>query len=191
MAPPVRTITNVLVGLATMYYAPTGTPQAADTVALGENWGAPWVHPGYSEEGLKFSFDRSTDDHNVEEQSNPVLVTIKSSDFTVGISLAEDTLENIKLAYGGGAVTTQASAVGVIGKKTLKLSDTLDQLAIGFEGVNPAGFWRRVYIPRVVSTGKVETDFRRSDSKRMYPAEFHAVCAMQDIVITDMTAAAQ
>lgn len=187
---PTRTITNVLVGPATLYLGPEAEAMPADSVMLGGDWGANWMHPGYTDEGLTFNFERDTEMHRVEEQSSPAVVTVNESELMIAVAFAEDTLENMKFAYGGGTITETAAGSGQIGKKTLRLSDQLEVLALGFEGKNPQGFYRRVYIPRVVSVGSVETPYRRSDSKRMYPAEFQAICAIEDIQIVDMTAEA-
>jgi len=188
--PPVRDIRKVMIGTVALYLAPADTPPPEDTVVLNGDWGALWKHPGFTEEGVQFTFDRSTEDHYVEEQSNPALVTVSESSFQIEVGFVEDTLENMQYAFGGGTIMKTAAATGQIGKSVLTLSDELDYMALGLEGRNPEGFWRRLYIPRVVSTGSVETAFRRNDSKRIYPATFNAVTAMSEIQWINMDAAA-
>jgi len=187
---PVRTKTNILIGTATLYVAPAYTPMPDDTVGIDGDWGALWVHPGYTEEGVSTSFERDTEDHNVEEDPLPAFRTVTSATFTVTASFAEDTLENIKLAMGGGIITTTAAGTGQIGKKRLVLSEELEELALGFEGKNAEGYWRRIYIPRVVASGTVETEYRRAAQKRVYPAEFASICALSEIETVNMTAPA-
>lgn len=184
------TLTNIIVGKADGYTSPVATAMPADTVALGTAWSSPWVFWGGTESGVQFNFNRNVTEHRIEEQSNPVLLTPESASIQVVVTLAEDTIENMKLAYGGGNIATQAAATGVIGKKTLTLSDTLQQLALGFEGINPQGFWRRVSIPNVMSAAQVGTPYRRSAGKRIYPVTFSAICAPSQVQIVDMTAAA-
>lgn len=191
MPPPTKTITNILVGIAHMYLGPVGTAGPADTVPFETNWleSIPaWYHPGYSESGVGFTADRKEKRHKVEEISTPALITIEESTMKVTFAFAEATLENLRYATGGGIITTQAAGTGIIGKKTLRLSDELDVLALGFEGKNPWGFFRRVIIPRVVSVGKIKAEFDRSKNKQMYAAEFESICPISDILIYDKTA---
>ncbi len=192
MPPPVKTVANVLVGYAQMYTSPTGTPPPADTVAFNDSWSTAipaWVHPGFSEKGLTLNLDRKEKRHMVEEIANPVVMSVESSTMKVLFGFAEATLENLKLSAGGGTITTQAAAAaGVIGKKTLKISEELEVIQLGFEGKNPQGFFRRIIIPRVVSTGKIKTEFDRAKNKQIFQAEFEAICSIEDCVIYDKVA---
>lgn len=108
------TTTNVLVGFATLWYAPNlgGTapePLPADTVALGSPWGGNWVSPGATEAGLTWSVDAKPVDIYIEEQSNPVLTPIDTSDFMMDATLMEDTVANMALVYGRGAIAATTS----------------------------------------------------------------------------------
>lgn len=187
MPPPVRNVANVLVGTVSMYLAPANTAGPADSVEYDTAWGGTWVHPGYSDTGLTLHFDRKEQRHYVEELSSPVMITTKESILKVSFGFAEATLENLKFAMGGGVISTQAAGTGVIGKKTLVLSDELEVISLGFEGKNPDGHYRRVIIPRVVSIGKMKTEFDRTKKKTVYNAEFESICPMPEIKIYDKT----
>lgn len=187
---PTPTTANVLVGAATLYTAPAGTSQPADTLADGATWLTPWVYAGATEEGVSLLVSTDTNDIRIEEQSTPVMVLVNAKNVRIQAALSEDTIDNMKLAYGGGSIATQAAASAVIGKKTLTLVDTLDQLAVGFEGVSPQGFFRRVYIPQVLSVADVTTAYRRAANNRAYQLELRAICPSSSIKIVDKTAAA-
>lgn len=187
---PTKDVTKVLVGIAYLYLGPKNTALPAETVEYEGDWGADWTYVGSTEEGVSQSFERDTNMHRVEEQSSPVRVTINTSTISVSTSLAEHTLENMKTAFGGGAITKQAAGTGTIGKSTLTLSDTLEELAVGLEGKSPEGFFRRLYIPRVVSTATVETAHRRSEGKKLLPVTLQAICDIAEIKVVDKTAAA-
>ena len=162
----------------------------AESVPIDGDWGVDWYHPGFTEEGVATTFERETEAQNVEEDPLPAFYSTTTATFNVATSFAEDTLENIKLAMGGGIITVTAAGTGQIGKEALQLSEELEELALGFEGKNAQGFWRRVYIPRVVAMGSVETSYRRAANKRVYPAEFGSICAIGEIEIINMTAPA-
>jgi hypothetical protein len=188
MATP--TITNVIVGEAYAYTAPASTAMPVDTVAEGASWGGSWVYVGATEEGVTVNHSADTNEIRIEEQSLPVRILKTTTNFRITASLSEDTVETMKLAYSGATITTTAAATGQPGKKTLALSDTLTELALGFEATNSFGFWRRVYIPRVLSLADVGTPYRRAANNRVYPVEFRAICKPSDIQIVDKTAAA-
>lgn len=187
------TASNVIVGVASLYIAPSGTASpAVPTIAGATSWpipSSPWVSSGFTETGVTLNVDRKTGEIRVEEQSTPVLITPDTLDVTIDITFAEDTVQNMLNAYGGGTITTTAASSTTPGLTTLNLSDGLTAVAVLFYGVNTFGFQRQVYIPSMVSAGKVKTEYMRMKTPRLYPATFTAVCAPSSIEITDITAA--
>jgi hypothetical protein len=195
---PAYTRQNVLVGQARMFLQKivTGSVPAlpADTVAIGGAWPSAganiWVPVGATSEGLNFRFQRSTQDINVEEQLTPVAVNTTGLDISMEMVLSEDTVETMVTAYGGGSIVTVAAASGVIGKKTLTIGSDLDNYAFGFETQNQFGFFRRVMVPAVVSVGQAETLYRRAQDARRYAVSLRVLCAPEEIIVLDKTAAA-
>lgn len=183
------TPTRVIVGMAALMTAPEGTALPVDTIAnidiqTGENaWDTPWTYVGATDDGVTYSFERKTQEINIEEQSTPTDVTTDSATLTIEASLAEETLENMKLAHGGGVITTTAPTATTPGVSVLKLSDTTDRLAVAFVGKNSMGFPLVFYVPIMNSVGKVETKFRRAADKRMYPISLNSICAINDVEI--------
>ena len=182
-------VTKVLVGVATLYTAPTGTAIPADTVAEGAV-ASPWIMAGATEEGVSLINGTDTVDIRIEEQSTPARVLINTRNARVTVALSEDTIDTMKLSYGGGTKAVQAPATGVPGVTTLSLSDNLDEISVLLEGLNGFNFWRRIYIPRAVSVADVTTTYRRAANNRSYTAEIRAICPSQDIKIREKTAAA-
>lgn len=188
-------LTGVIVGAATMYWAPfgeatpgQGEPMPADSVVLGGSWAGNWTYIGGTLEGVKLSKNPKTVDIRIEEQSTPANVVIDTQDISVMTTLSEESVANMKLAYGGGTITVQAPTSSLVGKSTLALSDNLDLLSVGFEGINPEGLWVRVYIPKVVSAAQVDTSFRRAQQQRLWPATLRAICPVSQIQVVEMTA---
>lgn len=173
---------NVIVGAATLYTAPANTALPADSVVYGGAWPAGWTDVGATEEGVSQIVGTDTSDINIEEQATPVSVMVTRRNVRVQVALAEDVLENIKLAWGGGTLTT---VVGPPATKTLVLSDTLATFAIAFEALNSYGFFRRFYVPVVMSTADVTTRYRRAAAERSYAVEFRAICASNQILLRD------
>ena len=187
------TATNVIVGVATLYIAPSGTAKPAVPTTLGAtSWvtpTTPWVASGFTETGVTLNVDRKTGEIRVEEQSTPVLITPDTTDVTIDITFAEDTIANMQASYGGGTITTTAASASGPGLSTLNLAEALSVVAVVFYGVNTFGFQRQVYIPSMVASGKVKTEYMRMKTPRLYPTTFTATCALPSIEIDDITAA--
>lgn len=183
---------NVNVGVASMYIQPFSltSPAAlpADTVDLGAVWDTPWVPLGASDSGLEFQFSRKTNDIMIEEQVVPIDTETTSLDFSMNVTLAEDTLATMRLAYGGGVVTSTAPGVGTPGIRTLTISTDLENFSFGFEVKNEAGFWRRYLVPKVKSVANVKTAFVRAKDKRMYAVQFQSLVAPEDVIVREKTA---
>lgn len=182
---------NVVVGDAMLYLQPydPDTPPVLpeDTVPLWTAYDAPWVYAGATDEGFKITFDSSTQDITIEEQSTPVKRSIESKTVQIEAALAEDTIQTMAWAYGGN-VTTTAPGASVYGKSVLTLSDELVEFAAILECANKFGMARRIIVPRVMSAGSVETSFRRAADKRMYPITLGSVCPPNEIQIIELTA---
>lgn len=179
----------IIVGVAQCWIAPANTVSPAfATTGLVTPPTTPWALIGDTETGVTLNVDRKTVDIYVEEQSNPVLVVPDTTAVTIDISFAEDTILNMQTAYGGGTIVTTAPSATVPGTTTLTLADALESLAVSLIATNQYGLSRLVYIPNMISGGKVKTSYLRAKAARSYPATFTAVCPMADIVITDATA---
>lgn len=191
---PTFNSSKVLTGLASLYLQPytATTPPAlpADTVALGTAWTTPWVPVGASTAGVSFNFQRSTDQIIIEEQSIPVDYRTKTLTFTVDVDLAEDDLQTMLWAYGGGTISTVAASTGTAGTSTLAIADEMTTFSLGMEAENDKGFWRRVLIPQVKSVAQIKTAYRRSNAPRSYAVSFESIVAVSDVTIKNMDAAA-
>lgn len=191
---PVYDRSKVLVGQARRYIAPytTTSPPAlpANTTALNTAWTSPWVELGATTKGLEFDFKRTTKKIMIEEQQTPVQITTDSTEFTFGMELSEDSLDTMKLAYGGGIITTVAPTTGVPGTRQLVIGSDLSLYSFGFEGVNEFGFWRRVLVPVVVSIADAKTVYSRSDKQRTYSVKFSSLVDVSQVTIIEQNLAA-
>lgn len=188
---------RVMAGMVAARLAPYDEVEPAelpeDTVALGGVWPTtpqPWTAVGATQEGVSFLFRRNTNSLMIEEQLTPVAVETVDVEFKVEMTLAEDTFETMRVSYGGGTITTQAAGSGVVGKKTLQLSNDLEHFSLGLEGRNTYGFWRRILIPEIVSIADVEQLNRRAQSLRLYKVSFWSLSSIEDVTFEEMTAEA-
>jgi len=188
-APPQWGTVDVLYGTGVMYTAAASQSMPAD-IDLGDStkWGpAGWSYIGATDQGVSITFTPRMTEIMIEEQPIPVAEIVETATFTVETSFAEETLKTINLAYGnGGTITTVAQGVGQPGKQILTLSTNFQQVAVAVLGRNQYGYPRIFYIPIMVSSGTVKTDFRRAAAKRMYPATFSSLVNLNQCTVTDI-----
>jgi hypothetical protein len=191
---------NVIRGMAQIWTRPqddTATLPDND-LPLGGDWkdvtkGDPlWTPIGASESGATVRFSRSTNDITIEEQLNPVDIATTSVDPRIEVTLAEDTLETMKLAYGGGTLTTVAPTSSMPGIRELTIAQDIEHLTLGLEGENtktPTGSnirqWRRILMLDVLSVADVETSYRNAESQRLYAVSFRLVSPITSMLIRE------
>lgn len=181
---------NVLTGLASMYLKNVNPAVAAtipaNSLALGAAWPTPWTPPGATTEGLTFGFSRDSNDITIEEQPSPVDTRTNGLSFTADVTLSEDTIPTMRIAYGGGTVTAVAATATEHGYEDLQISDEMEDFAFGFEGENQFQKPRRVCVPVVKSVGDIQTAYRRADSQRSYEVSFKSLVALKDVKIRNI-----
>jgi hypothetical protein len=187
---PTYTRSNVLVGQAQAYLQPYNASSPATlpaaTVQLGTAWGGSWVPVGATDSGLEFDFQRKPVDIMIEEQQTPVQVVSDSTDVEVPLTLAEDTLQTMLWAMGGGTITTTTPSGETIA--TLVITSDIGQFSLGFEGMNQYGFFRRVLLQPCVSVGQAKVAYRRSKDKRMWDTSFTYLDKLENMVIQERQA---
>lgn len=201
---PRYTRKNVIRGMAQIWTRPQDDTAVlpSNTLAIGGDWSTPatgnalWTSIGASESGATVRFSRATNDITIEEQLNPVDIATTSIDPRIEVTLAEDTLETMKLAYGGGTITTVAPASGIPGYRELTIAQDIDHLTIGLEGENTktnasnVRQWRRILWLDVLSVADVETSYRNAETQRLYAVSFRLVSPISSMLIREWNVAA-
>lgn len=179
---------NVVVGHAVLWLAPwvkgAIAPLPADSLPVFDEatgWGGPWVPTGGTQEGFTVNVEASTTKITMEEQSTPVNETLESKGITIAGNLLEDTLETIRLSWGGGSIAT-----GVLTRRSLGLTDNINYYTLGLEMRNLAGKARRIHVPKASVLGSGEVGFRRSAAARMYNLMCTSLCKTTEIQVIDV-----
>ena len=189
--PPAYTSSQVLFGNGYLWTAPFATALPAD-IDLGDltKW-VGWTYVGGTDQGVQIQFSPNMNEINIEETPIPIASLVQTATFQISASLSEESLNNINLAYGGGgSIATQAQATGVPGKKTLTLSSNFATLACAILAKNDLGFPRVFYVPKIMSAGQVQTNFRRAADKRMYPITLNSLTDLANCQVIDIISAA-
>lgn len=177
---------NVVVGLAVGYFAEVGATPPANSVEFAGDWGVDWEQAGGTEEGWRLGSDTSTTPHSIEEQANPVIVTLDARTLNISAALAEDTLDSMRLAFGGGTIVITPGVAPAPHIHTFTLSEGIDEFAVGLDMQTVGGATRRIVIPRASGSGSVDVAFRRAAGKRLWPVQFSALCKPSEIIIKDI-----
>ena len=187
---------NVVVGEAVLWLKPweKGVPAGfvADATPLWDKdaWeAADFFGVGATNEGFKVNVETSTTQITIEEQSTPVDEKIESKAIGIEAALAEDTLESIRLAWGGSDITAAAAGAGTPGTNKMTLTDDITYYVAALEMRNFNGFARRLLVDKVSVNGSGEVSFRRAADKRMYPIRCASLCPPSGIQVVDVVAA--
>jgi hypothetical protein len=191
-SPPSYNTQNVVYGTALCFTAPVGTSLPSDAnLGVGSSWtGGGWSYIGATDSGVTLTWTPSTQDISIEEQPTPVAVLVTTANLQITFDLSEETLSNISLAYGNGAIATTSAGAGQPAKSVLSLSTTANHIAAAVVGKNQNGYARVFSVPEMMSAGTVATSFRRASSQRLYPTTFNTVCPFENIQVIDLTAPA-
>lgn len=189
---------NVVVGNAVLRLIPwvlgDVEPNVADTIELFSediaDWPNPWFSAGATDEGFKLNTDTSTTTVTIEEQATPVGETVEGKTIAITAALAEDTMQSLRLAWGGSDITVAAAASGVPGTNKMTLTDQVSYYTAILEMSNKFGLARRIYIPKTSVTGSGDTSFRRAADKRLYPLSVTSICKPSEIEVVDVVAVA-
>jgi hypothetical protein len=182
--------TQVLYGVAYLFTAPYGTSTPSlDNLGDSTQWAASsWVYNGATDQGVQNSFTPNMSLIQIEETPIPVASLVSTATFQITLSLSEENLVNINLAYGGGGtIQTFTSGAGQPAMGQLNLSHNFATLACAILGQNNLGYPRVYYVPKIQSAGTVTTNFRRAANARLYPITLNALCDLSQIVIYDIT----
>ena len=185
---------KVLVGQAAVRLQPIdpeGPAPAlpADSIPINGTWGAGWVPIGATEEGVTLAFSRSTENITVEESAVAVDVRTTEVNFAVNANLSEDSFDTMRVAFGGGTITATPATATLPGMQSLVVSSELEQFALGLEGKNEFGMFRRILIPIVLSVADAEAAFRRAAAPRRWNVSFRSLVDIEQCDIRQAVAA--
>ncbi|RJQ32786.1 MAG: hypothetical protein C4589_00190 [Peptococcaceae bacterium] len=132
---------DVLITPVWVWSAPLGVDRPYEDVAYGANW-AGWKRLGYTSAPLTANLERSRINKMVEQSRTKIGSVVSEENLTLETTLAELTLDNLALAWGG-RVTHQAAGTGQTGYELLRGGGqiSLETLQWGMEGLytNPDG----------------------------------------------------
>ena len=165
------TISEVLIGTGVLYIKDASTSNLAFPGNTSNNFDNPtgmtvaWEQVGYSEDGWTMEVDKTFEDVMVAEELDPIKTLKSAQEVRLTGELAQASLDNFKIAMGGG--NRQADEIGAglnggagtsqSGYHTFKppTSDTFTEFALILHADGQAGSDRQFWMPRTVNTGSI------------------------------------
>jgi hypothetical protein len=179
-----RNTLEVLIGTGTLYVAPEGTVFPADPE---EAPSGTWRDVGYSEEGWSFNVERDVEDVEVAEEIDPIDVLATSREIHLVGEAAQSSLENLRVALGGGTITPDAGPPAT-STYTPTGTDTLTRFALLFRGKAPTvglqANVRDIQMPHVIPVGAVELAAKKAPDKSLVGMDFRVIKVTGDDIFT-------
>jgi hypothetical protein len=157
-------VADIIVTPCRILYAVPGSTAPADTVAAGGAWPAAWTELGYTAVPLTLEFKREVVEADIQESLTVIQRTAKKESLIAETSLAELTMANTVLSFGGTVSATPAGA-SQPAKDVITGGDTtaLTEREWGFEGkyVSAAGNTHpiRIYIWKAIAEFGAKLEF--------------------------------
>lgn len=163
---------DLLVGVGTLYIAPSGTAMPAVNATPSSTW----RELGETDDGVKVSRTQNIEAFSSDQRTGKVKAVRTEEGLTIEANLQKTTLENLADVLNS-SVTTVAAGSGTIGTKTIGMhaGATVSEFAFLFRAFSPYGnFPAQYYVPRGYFSGDVEMEYKK-DGKTLIPATFEAL----------------
>ena len=165
---------KIKTGPGVIYFAPIGSDLpsfvAAGSTYNADAWPVAWLKVGPTDSGFQRSSQISTDPVEVEESLVPVRVEITGQTETVSFTLAEDSVQTLKLAMNGGTTSTVSGSAATLSTKfTPPVLGAQNGVMLGWESDD--GKVRELFY-NCFMTGSVTPERRKGATKTTYSLEF-------------------
>lgn len=191
----VQNVANVLMGPATLYAGAQGviTAMPADTAVNSTPAASAWTDLGGTDGGVTFEITPKFSDLSVDQVVDLLGQRLTSRTVTVSTTLSEATLANLALALNTTVGSTGAN-YATSEPNYGQFATQVPYISLLMDGWAPTGTVanarRRIYFPRVLSTGKMTIAYTQ-DKQVGYTVSFQAFYASGSVApwhVVDQTA---
>ena len=144
----------------TVYVAPVATVAPVD---IATAWGVGWIDLGYCDEsGVTFRDSKTTEKISVWQMFYAARYLVTEAETTASFVLRQWSKDTVKLAFGGGTITTTTGPPAHY-LYTPPDPSVIDERAMGIEWIDGTVTYRLI-LPRVMVTEGVETNLTRTSA---------------------------
>lgn len=165
---------NILTDPGYLFWAPLLTAEPTNTVAgskFTDSWAAAWVPLGATEEGSSLAWSQTVEPTRVAELFDPVRYSVTEQGGRIAFSLSDWTLNNLKRAMNGGAVTVvSGTGATTLAKYEPPEPSEIVRCMIGWESLDSTV---RLIARQCINAAEIESAFRKAPDKALLPCEFN------------------
>lgn len=190
----VQSVSNLLMGPATVYAGASGviTAPPADAAVNSTPAASAWTDLGATDGGLTFEITPKFTDFAIDQTVDVVGSRLTSRTVMATVQLAEATLQNLATALNTTVGSTGANFAS-FEPNYGQFATQVPYISLLVDGWAPyatvANARRRIYMPRVLSTGKIGIVYAK-DKQVGYTVQFQAYFASGSVApfhVTDQT----
>lgn len=172
-------VANILMGPATLYvaaYDSTGANKPADASVNTTPAASTWTDVGGTNGGVAFAVDPKLTALTVDQVVDNIGDRLTSRSIMVTTTLSETTLANLATVLNTTVGATGAN-FATVEPNFSSTASQIPYIALLLDGIAPTAtnttFRRRIYLPRVLQTGKTELMYSK-DKQAGYSVTFTA-----------------
>ncbi len=156
-----KSTSQITVGAnGTVYVAPVGTAAPSD---IAGTWAAAWVDLGYTnEDGVTFRDGKTVEPVSAWQLFYAARYIVTGRESSASFVLRQWSKDTVKLAFGGGTITTTAGPPAHY-LYTPPDPEDVDERAIGIEWIDGTKTYRLI-LPKVMVTETVETNLTKASA---------------------------
>jgi hypothetical protein len=171
---PTTAVPNLLQDPGYLFWAPLASTEPTNTVAGSEftdSWPVAWISLGATEAGSTFNYSSSIEAVRVAEFFDPIRYATTERSGSISFAMADWTLQNLKRALNGGAVTV----VSGTGATTLSKYEPPEpgsevRCMIGWESLDST---TRIVMRQCIQGGEISSEFVKAPDYAKIAATFN------------------
>jgi len=157
---PTTAVPNLLQDPGYLFWAPLASTEPTNTVAGSEftdTWPVAWISLGATEAGSTFNYTSEVEAVNVAEFFDPIKYATTARSGNISFALADWTLQNLKRALNGGAVTVvSGTGATTLSKYEPPAPGAEVRCMIGWESLDNT---TRIVMRQCIQGGEISSEF--------------------------------
>jgi hypothetical protein len=157
---PTTAVPNLLQDPGYLFWAPLASTEPTNTVAgskFTDAWPVAWVSLGATEAGSTFNYSSNVEAVRVAEFFDPIRYATTERSGTMSFALADWTLQNMKRALNGGAVTVVSGTTATtLSKYEPPAPGSEVRAMIGWESLDSTV---RIVMRQCIQGGEISSEF--------------------------------
>lgn len=171
---PTTAIPNVLTDPGYLFWAPLASAEPTNTVVgskFTDTWPVAWISLGATEDGTEFNYETSVEAVTVAEYFDPIKYATTERTGSIGFTLVDWTLANLKRVLNGGTLTVVSGTTTTqLNSYTPPAPGSEVRCMIGWESLDSTV---RLICYQTLNSGSVGSSFKKAPDKAGFACQFN------------------